>query len=539
MVEFEPFTKAKALSALLFQKRVKNMTKLLQTRGEGEVANTEFLQALLSPSASFGGLFTLGFVPKIDSSELTHLTTLSYKALCKRIFELLDLGINEGLLESALKNYEKFDTFTATNAPLTLKKYDDYLFISELYHGPTRAFKDMALQPFGSIINSLAKDNKREYLILCATSGDTGPATLEAFADSQNVKVVCLYPQNGTSDVQRLQMVTQKSENLKVIGIEGDFDTAQNALKNLLKDEAFKSALQAKGLHLSAANSVNIGRVVFQIIYHIWNYCELVRSGEIALGEGVNAIVPSGNFGNILGAFYAKKLGIPFAKLISASNPNKILYEFITTGIYNIRNRALIKSDSPAMDILKSSNVERVLFELFGAERTRECMQGLEKEGIYALTSSELALLQNEFGASFCDDGECEVLIKEAFLHGMLIDPHTACGIKAYKEFMSAQECESKRTKFVLCSTAEWSKFAPIVAKALKRGSSTQDSKDSKGFAILDDKEAINSILAECKKLGHENVALHPEISALFEKKISQNTNLGVSQLKESILQWL
>lgn len=422
------------------------------------------------------------------------------------------------------------------------------MFISELYHGPTRAFKDIALQPFGSIINNLAKSNKREYLILCATSGDTGPATLEAFADSQNVKVVCLYPQNGTSDVQRLQMVTQKSENLKVIGIEGDFDTAQNALKNLLKDEEFKSVLQAKGLHLSAANSVNIGRVVFQIIYHIWNYCELVRSGEITLGEGVNAIVPSGNFGNILGAFYAKKLGIPFVKLISASNPNKILYEFITTGIYNIRNRTLIKSDSPAMDILKSSNVERVLFELFGAERTRECMQGLEKEGNYTLTSSELALLQNEFGASFCDDSECEALIKEAFLHGMLIDPHTACGIKAYKEFASAQECESKqereskRTKFVLCSTAEWSKFAPIVAKALKGDSSvrdSKDSKDSKSFAILDDKEAIESILAECKSFKRENVALHPEILGLFEKKISQNTNLLVSQLKENILQWL
>ena len=514
------------------------MTKLLQTRGEGEVASMDFLQALLSPSASFGGLFTLGFVPKIDSSELAHLSMLSYKELCKRVFELLDLGIDEKLLESALKSYEKFDTFATTNAPLALRKYDDCLFISELYHGPTRAFKDMALQPFGVLINALAKENKRKYLILCATSGDTGPATLEAFADSQNVKVVCLYPQNGTSDVQRLQMVTQKSENLKVIGIEGDFDTAQNALKNLLKDEGFKSALQEKGLHLSAANSVNIGRVVFQIIYHIWNYCELVRSGEIALGEGVNTIVPSGNFGNILGAFYAKKLGIPFLKLISASNPNKILYEFITTGIYDIRNRALIKSDSPAMDILKSSNVERVLFELFGAERTRECMQSLEKEGIYTLKASELELLRNEFGASFCNDRECETLIQEAFLHETLIDPHTACGIKAYKEFAGAQdlqcECESKKTKFVLCSTAEWSKFAPIVAKALEL-----DSKDSKGFATLSDREAIESILAECRNLGRENVALHPEISALFEKKISQNTNLRISKLKESILQWL
>ena len=215
---------------------------------------------------------------------------------------------------------------------------------------------------------------------MAATSGDTGPATLETFKHKPNIRVACLYPDGGTSDVQRLQMVTEEANNLKVVGIHGNFDDAQQALKSLLGSEEFKLELSEKGIQLSAANSVNFGRIIFQIIYHIHSHLELVRHGEIGLGDEVYLVVPSGNFGNALGAYYAKKAGLPIRKILIASNANNILTDLINTGVYDIRDRELILTESPAMDILKSSNVERVLFDKFGAVRTREMMEALNDE---------------------------------------------------------------------------------------------------------------------------------------------------------------
>lgn len=513
------------------------MLQMTQTRGKGEKSDVCFADALLNPSASFGGLYTFSTLPHLTPQMLQEFENLSYTELCKRVFEILGLGLDEGLLDFALQAYEGFDE---TSAPVRLAHYDENLSILELYHGPTRAFKDMALQPFGRLIQTLARG--KQYLILVATSGDTGPATLESFAREQlgedySIKVVCLYPKDGTSDVQRLQMVTQDSANLKVLGIKGNFDDAQHTLKSLLQDSEFVKFLQDRGIALSAANSVNIGRVAFQIIYHIWAYCQLCKDGTLTRMQPLNLIVPSGNFGNILGGFYAKKMGVPLGKLISASNANNILYDFITTGVYDIRHRQLLKTSSPAMDIIKSSNVERVLFELFGARRTKECMRSLQDNGVYALDSVELEALQRYFAASFCDDEQCKSLIAKSFAKGYLLDPHTACGIKAYEEFVKkGTQNQGQGTKgemgekFLLCSTAEWSKFAPTVAEALgaKSGTST-NGETSEG---LGDKEAIEFILS----LGG---SLSPHIAKVFDKPIVHKEVVEIPEVKRVIMQWL
>ncbi|WP_394995670.1 threonine synthase [uncultured Helicobacter sp.] len=494
------------------------MIEMIQTRGKGEREDVCFADAVLHPSASFGGLYTFPTLPRFTPQMLEEFENLSYTELCKRVFGLLGLGLDEGLLDFALQTYEGFDE---SSAPAQLARYDENLSILELYHGPTRAFKDMALQPFGRIVQGLAQG--REYLILVATSGDTGPATLESFARENlgqdcSIKVVCIYPKDGTSDVQRLQMVTQDSPNLKVLGIKGNFDDAQQMLKSLLRDSEFLGFLQGKGVALSVANSVNIGRVAFQIIYHIWAYCKLCKEDALTRMQPLHLIVPSGNFGNILGGFYAKKMGVPLGKLISASNANNILYDFITTGVYDIRHRQLRKTSSPAMDIIKSSNVERVLFELFGAQRTRECMRSLQDEGVYALDSVELEALQGYFAASFCEDRECKELIAKSFAKGYLLDPHTACGIKAYEEFAQSHKGE----QFVLCSTAEWSKFAPTTAEALG------------ARAGLGDEEAIRFVLSldSARRLS-------PHIAEVFKKPVVHSEVVEIEGLKHAIMQWL
>ena len=349
----------------------------IQTRGcdKNKPQTVTFSEAILSPIASFGGLYVPEELPELGEAFLTKHINSSYKELASDMLSKFEIDIEQSVIDEALSLYDKFDD--STN-PVPVVKVKDNLYVSELYHGPTRAFKDMALQPFGKILSSVAQKRDENYLILAATSGDTGPAALETFKNQKNIQVVCMYPANGTSDVQRLQMVTEDADNLKVIGIKGNFDDAQSALKNLLASDSFKSTLTKKHISLSAANSVNFGRIIFQIVYHIHNYLELVRQGAITIGEKVYLNVPSGNFGNVLGGFYAQEMGLPVEKLVISSNENNILTRLIQTGIYDIRDGDLKLTTSPAMDILKSSNVERVLYSLYGADRTRELMQDLD-----------------------------------------------------------------------------------------------------------------------------------------------------------------
>ncbi|MCL9822116.1 threonine synthase [Helicobacter colisuis] len=478
------------------------------TRG-GNCPSVTFQDALLNPNAPYGGLYTLKNLPTFSKEQIQSFTNLNYASLAKNIFQSLGLGIKDSILENALKLYGNFDN---PEIPAPLEKINETLYIQKLYCGPTRAFKDMALQPFGSIFSDFISNSSKEYLILTATSGDTGPATLQSFANKPNIKVVCIYPKGGTSDVQRLQMTTLEAKNLKVIGINGNFDDAQNMLKTLLKDENFKATLEQKNISLSAANSVNFGRIAFQILYHIYSSLQVYKLTK----KPTNIIVPSGNFGNALGAFYAKIMGFPIQKIWIASNSNNILTEFIQTGTYDISHKSLQKTYSPAMDILKSSNIERVLFALFGENRTRELMENLEKNKKYSLEKSELQMIKQYFEATFCDDSYCLETLKKYATMGIIIDPHTACGIKAYEQIQSLDSS----IPCILCSTAEWTKFAPTLTKALEMGD-------------LSDEEALHAL---AKKFS---ITIPEQILELFAKNEIHTQVVDKDLLPQTILQWL
>ena len=485
----------------------------IETRGNeaGFKERVTFSEAILSPSASFGGLYVPESFPTLDPSFLDP--TLSYKALAKKVLQAYEIDIEEAVIDEALKRYDAFDD-PANPVPLVKIKPD--LFVNELYHGPTRAFKDMALQPFGFILSHLAKKRDEHYLILAATSGDTGPATLETFKDQSHIKVACLYPDGGTSDVQRLQMVTESAKNLKVIGIKGNFDDAQNALKTLLASEDFKETLQKSHTKLSAANSVNFGRIIFQIIYHIKAYSTLLAQGEIQKGEKIYITVPSGNFGNALGAYYAQKMGLPIEKILITSNANNVLKELINEGRYDLRDKKLINTLSPAMDILKSSNVERILFDLFGADRTRALMEDLNTQHYYQLTQEELAILQTYFSAADSDDAFAKETIRNFAKEGYIMDPHTATCIKAYGTL------NEKPLKTVICSTAEWTKFAPTMANAVMNDEIKRS--DAEAIALLQE------------KLG---LTLSPQIAQLFEKEIVQDEVIEKEKIQQTVLNFI
>lgn len=489
--------------------------KFIATRGseEGFLEEVEFSYTLLNPSASFGGLFVPKTLPLLDRDFISKNYNLSYEELALNVLKMFEIDIEDEVLKDALSLYKKFDD---KNDTTPLVKIEDDLFVNELYHGPTRAFKDMALQPFGYILSHLAAKSGKKYLILAATSGDTGPATLDTFANKENIQVVCLYPDGGTSDVQRLQMITQSGENLKVIGINGNFDDAQSALKSLLSSSSFKDELQKNSISLSAANSVNFGRIILQIIYHIKGYFELLKRGEIKEGEKIYITIPSGNFGNALGAYYAKKMGLGIEKILIASNANNVLTDLINEGKYDIRDKKLIPTSSPAMDILKSSNVERVLFDKFGANRTRELMDSLNRENFYTLKDCELKELQSDFEAVSSDDMFGKETIKRYAKKGYVMDPHTATCIKAYDKL------KKKDLKMILCSTAEWTKFAPTMLNAING--------DDKKYSDL---EALKTIKKEL------DIDVIPSVMELFDKEILHDVVVDKQLIEEEILKFI
>ena len=488
--------------------------KFIETRGNDGTRpyNVSFSQAILSPIASFGGLYVPLKLPDLGQVFLEKHLGSSYKVMAMDMLRAFGIDIDKDVLYEALDLYDNFDD--AAN-PVPVVKVEENLYVSELYHGPTRAFKDMALQPFGIVLSSIAQKKNENYLILAATSGDTGPAALETFKNRANVQVACLYPDGGTSDVQRLQMVTEDAANLKVIGIKGDFDDAQNALKRLLDSDSFKAKLKEDNIHLSAANSVNFGRIIFQIIYHIHSYLELVRMGAIKMGEKVYLNVPSGNFGNALGGYYAMKMGLPVEKIIIASNENNVLTRLINDGKYDLRDSSVVSTTSPAMDILKSSNVERILFDMFGSARTKELMTDLQENNAYELSKDELYALQCVFSADYCSGDEGKVYIKKAFEKGYLMDPHTATCFKAH------ETCATKDIKTIAYSTAEWTKFSPTIANALT------------GEVDAHDIDALKSISSAA------NVKIPDMIHALFDKEVTQTTIIDKEAIEKEILSFV
>ena len=424
-------------------------------------------QAIAQGLAEDGGLLTPEVFPKLSQNGLKTLTDMSYQQRAVYIMKpYLDDFTASELASFAAKAYnkEKFDVREV--APV--RKVDENTYCLELWHGPTCAFKDMALQMLPHLLTASLKknDEKKTACILVATSGDTGKGALEGFRDVDGTKILVFYPKDGVSAIQELQMCTQEGENVGVCSVVGNFDDAQTGVKRLFSDEKLRAQLAERGYFLSSANSINWGRVLPQIVYYASAYCDLVRDEKIALGDPVNVCVPTGNFGNILAAYYAKQMGVPIQKLICASNSNNVLTDFLNTGVYD-RNRHFYNTMSPSMDILISSNLERMLFELTNNndEEVKGYMAQLAADGRYEVSEEIKKKLGKLFAAGFCDDAETQKVIGKVWnkFH-YLIDPHTAV---AYDVLEQYRKESGDNTTAIVVSTASPFKFCDTVLGAL------------------------------------------------------------------------
>jgi len=452
-------------------------------------------EAIVKGLASDGGLFVPEQMP-VMKKALADLKDLSYQDLAYEVMSLFYEDFTEGELRKCINSaYDsKFDTKTI--AP-TVKVGDDYFL--ELFHGSTIAFKDMALSILPYLMKTAAKKIgiTNEIVILTATSGDTGKAALAGFADVEGTRIIVFFPKDGVSPIQKQQMVTQVGDNTHVVAIEGNFDDAQNGVKEIFSDEAFKAQLDGKGFQFSSANSINIGRLIPQVVYYFYTYLTLVRDGELEVGESLNVSVPTGNFGNILAAYYAKAMGLPLGKLICASNDNKVLYDFISTGTYD-RNRDFILTTSPSMDILISSNLERLIYEIADEKdkQTKDFMTTLVASGVYNITETMKAKLGDFYG-NYADQSMTAEAIKEVYeREGYLMDPHTAVG---YKVMTTYKEETGDSTKTVVVSTASPYKFTRSTMTALGDAYSKESDfdlvKDMLKATKVDIPNAIHAIL--------------------------------------------
>lgn len=414
-----------------------------------------------------GGLLTPEAVPQIDGAFLKSLANASYQERTAKVMALyLTDYPEEELLGFANNAYgpDKYDDPAA--APL--RKVDASTHCLELWHGPTSAFKDMALQMLPQLLSAALRKTGEDktVCILVATSGDTGKAAMEGFADVAQTKIMVFYPKDGVSKVQEAQMVTQDGENVGVCAVVGNFDDAQAGVKRIFSDPGIRETLAKRGYLLSSANSINWGRILPQVVYYISAYCDLLRDGEIQMGDKVNFCVPTGNFGDILAAYYAKCMGLPVGKLICASNKNDVLTDFLRTGVYD-KNRPFHTTMSPSMDILVSSNLERLLFHLSGEndQEVRGYMEALNKAGKYEVSETIKAALKEEFWGGFCDEaGTTATIAKYYKEHGYLIDTHTAVAAGVLEQYRRET---GDRTPTVFVSTASPYKFCDNVLRAI------------------------------------------------------------------------
>ncbi|MEE0409449.1 MAG: threonine synthase [Clostridia bacterium] len=415
-----------------------------------------------------GGLFVPENFPKVELSEISDLSKKSYN---ERAYFVLNKFLTDFSTED-LKNCissaytkEKF----GTDAIAPVYKLDNSVYFLELWHGPTCAFKDMALQILPHFLTTSMKmtNEEKEIIILVATSGDTGKAALEGFKDVNGTRIIVFYPDNGVSEIQKLQMVTQRGNNVSVAAVKGNFDDAQSGVKKIFTDNEYKALLDRNGFKLSSANSINWGRLVPQIVYYFSAYADMLASGEIALGEEINVVVPTGNFGNILASYYAKKMGLPIKKFICASNENNVLTDFIKTGVYD-KTRQFHTTISPSMDILISSNLERFLYDLSDGDDKliTDLMTKLNTDGKYEVPADIKAKMQELFDADCCDDKETMASIKKTFAEsGYVMDTHTAVGKCVYDKYVAKT---NDNAKTVIASTASPFKFNQSVLIALE-----------------------------------------------------------------------
>ena len=423
-------------------------------------------QAIVEGLSRDGGLYLPESIPQLTLADIRALARLSYPERAAKIMKLyLEEFSEEELLGFAQKAYgpAKFDTPAA--APVV--QLADNTYIQELWHGPTCAFKDMALQMLPYLLTASLKKTGEEktVCILVATSGDTGKAALEGFRDVDRTKILVFYPDGGVSEIQKLQMVTQEGRNVGVCAVRGNFDDAQTGVKRIFSDAQLRETLVSRGYFLSSANSINWGRVLPQIVYYVSSYCDLLASGAIKEGQTVNVCVPTGNFGNILSGFYAKKMGVPIGRLICASNENNVLTDFIRTGTYD-RNRPFYQTASPSMDILISSNLERLLYLLSGSdEEVRGYMQALAETGRYTVSERVFRAVQAEFSCGFCTDAQGAQTIGKTFREkNYLLDTHTAVACTVLEGYRVET---GDGTLTVVESTASPFKFCASVLDAL------------------------------------------------------------------------
>ncbi len=437
--------------------------KFLSTREKNQnfVNSAEAIKEGLAPD---GGLYLPESIPTLSLDEICALADIPYSDRAAKILSLFLTDYDKDLLTEDCRDAYSEERFPGGPAPLySLPCGTEVL---ELWHGPTCAFKDMALQIMPKLLSRALTitGEKRKALILVATSGDTGKAALEGYRDVDGTGILVFYPVDGVSKVQKLQMQTQAGENVSVCAIRGNFDDAQNGVKQIFADEKTAAELNEKGIFLSSANSINFGRLAPQIVYYISAYADMVKKSAIKAGDKINVCVPTGNFGNIFAAYIAKEMGLPIDRLVCASNSNNILTDFIETGVYD-RNRKFHTTISPSMDILISSNLERLLSLICGPEKTAAYMKDLKETGKYSVSSEELAKIKESFSGYFCSEKETAEVIKNTYeKDGYLIDTHTAVGLGCVKKYISET---GDNKKMLLASTASPYKFSQDVLASL------------------------------------------------------------------------
>ncbi|MDF2614958.1 MAG: threonine synthase [Clostridia bacterium] len=486
----------------------------LYTSTRKKLENITATQAILQGISEEGGLFVPVSIPKIDFN-LEEANSWDYKELAYRVIKLFFEDIEEKDLKYCIEHAydEKFDNEEIT--PLVTTKTANFL---ELFHGPTIAFKDMALSilPYFMLTSKKYNKESKDIVILTATSGDTGKAALEGFANVEGTKIIVFFPEEGVSEVQKRQMVTQEGENTLVVGVKGNFDDCQTGVKEIFSDKAFEKEVADKEYKFSSANSINIGRLVPQVVYYFAAYTKLIREGKLKSGEPMNVVVPTGNFGNILAGYYAKNMGLPINKFICASNTNKVLFDFFEEGIYD-RNRDFHLTISPSMDILISSNLERLLYHISGEDTklVTDMMNNLKNEGKYAITESMKNELSDFYGG-YADDETTKAYIKKVYEEdGYLMDTHTAVAYAVYDQYTKETE---DTVPSVIISTASPYKFTNSVMTAI-------DSKHEKtdDFTLL---EEMHKLIKGDMPQAMDQIA---------ERPIKHQTVCEVSEMKDIV----
>ncbi|WP_028504587.1 threonine synthase [Ruminococcus sp. FC2018] len=483
--------------------------------------NVSSAQAIAQGISVDGGLFVPSEIPSITMEDIKKLGGMDYRERAVFVFSKFLTDYSEDEITYCVEGAYNTKSFDSDNIAELAHLFDG-TYMLELWHGPTCAFKDMALQILPYLLTTATKkiNLEKKVVILVATSGDTGKAALEGFKDVEGTSILVFYPDNGVSAMQKKQMTTQEGSNVGVCAIKGNFDDAQNGVKAIFTNDEIKQQLDKNGFMFSSANSINWGRLSPQIVYYVSCYAQLLADGQIDEGEKINIVVPTGNFGNILAAYYAKHMGVPVNKLICASNANNVLTDFLTTGVYD-RNRQFHATISPSMDILISSNLERLLYLLCGENdaQIREWFGALAQTGRYEVTESVKKALFDEFYAGCCDDEQTKATIKEYYdKFSYTCDTHTAVAVKVYEDYVKAT---GDTTKTVIASTASPYKFSGSVLSAIGKGT------DMDEFDLVDE-------LAQCSKLP-----VPDSLAALKTKSVRFDKVIDKSEMKDFVFETL